>query len=136
MSTDGWVDAEIVVHIHNGILLKDKKKNTFKSVLEVDEHKAYYTKWSKSERERQIVYSTSIWNLERWYWWTYLEGGNGDTDIKNRLVGEKESGVNWENMETYIIHLENTTICKTDSKWEFALWHRELNPVLCDDLEG
>ena len=38
------MDTEIVVHIHNGILLKDKKKNTFKSVLEVDEHRAYYTK--------------------------------------------------------------------------------------------
>ena len=28
-----------------------------------------------------------------------------------------------------------TTICKIDSKWEFAVWHRELNPTLCDHLE-
>ena len=28
------------------------------------------------------------------------------------------------------------TVCKIDSKWEFALWHREPNPVLCDNLEG
>ena len=28
------------------------------------------------------------------------------------------------------------TICKIDSQWEFAVWHRELNPVLCNNLEG
>ena len=27
------------------------------------------------------------------------------------------------------------TICKLDSQWEFAVWLRELNPVLCDNLE-
>ena len=26
------------------------------------------------------------WNLERWYWWTYLQGSDGDTDIENRLM--------------------------------------------------
>ena len=32
---------------------------------EVDESRAYYTEWSKSERERQILYiNTCIWNLE------------------------------------------------------------------------
>ena len=28
------------------------------------------------------------------------------------------------------------TMWKTDSKWELAIWHRELNPVFCDNLEG
>ena len=28
------------------------------------------------------------------------------------------------------------TICKIDGKWEFAVWHRELSLVLCDNLEG
>ena len=35
-----------------------------------------------------------IWNLEKWYWWNYLQGRNGDTDIENKLVdpvGEGES---------------------------------------------
>ena len=27
-------------------------------------------------------------------------------------------------------------ICKIDRKWEFSVWHRELNPLLCDNLEG
>ena len=83
---------------------------------------ACYTDWSKSE-ERQISYiNTYIWNLERRYWWTYLRGNNGDTDIENRLVDtmrKGEGGMSWESdMKTYI------TICKTDSWWEFAVWHR------------
>ena len=28
------------------------------------------------------------------------------------------------------------TLCNIDHKWEFAMWHRELNPALCDNLEG
>ena len=33
-------------------------------------------------------------------------------------------------METY------NTVCKIDSQWEFAVWLRELNPGLCNNLEG
>ena len=29
-----------------------------------------------------------------------------------------------------------TTICKIDSLWEFDVWLRELNPGLCNNLEG
>ena len=28
------------------------------------------------------------------------------------------------------------TICKIDSQWESAVWHWQLNPVLCDKLKG
>ena len=67
-----------------------------------DEARAYYTEWSKAEREKQILYINAyIWNLEKWYWWTYLQERNEDSDIKNGLVdpvgGEKgkngESGI-------------------------------------------
>ena len=40
-----------------------------------------------------------IWNLEKWYWRTYLQGKNGDADVENRLVdtaGKGEGGTNWE----------------------------------------
>jgi len=101
---------------------------------EVNEPRAYYIGWSKSERETQILHiNACIWNLERWYWWFYLQGSNGDRHGEQAVdtVGKGKGGTNWENsMETYI------TICKTDSKWAFAVWHWELNPVLCDNLEG
>ena len=58
-----------------------------------------------------------MWNPERWYWWNYLQGSNGDTDIENRLMDtglgeEGEDGMyRGSNTETFI------TICKTDSQW-------------------
>ena len=93
MSISRWKDKEVVVHIHNGIWLNYKKEHILVSSNEVDEHRTYYTEWSKSERERQIPYiHTCIWKLERWYQWSYMQGSKGDTDIKNRLlnsVGKK-----------------------------------------------
>jgi len=63
---------------------------------------------NKSEREKQISHiNIYIWNLEKWCWWTYLQGRNRDTGIENRLMdtaGEGEGGTNWENsIETYIL---------------------------------
>ena len=47
ISTDKWMDKEVVVHIHNGMLLSHKK-NIFESVL----MRWMNLEWSKSERER------------------------------------------------------------------------------------
>ena len=38
-----WMGEEIVVHIHNGILLRYKKEHIWVSSNEVDEPGAYYT---------------------------------------------------------------------------------------------
>ena len=45
------MDKEIVAHIHNGILLSYLKGHIWVSFNEVNEPRAYYTEWSKSERE-------------------------------------------------------------------------------------
>ena len=67
----------------------------------MDEPTAYFTEWSKSERERQIPYINAyVWNLEKWYPWYYVQGDKEDTDGKNRLldsVGEGEGGMIWKN---------------------------------------
>ena len=94
------MDKEGVVYIHNGILLSYKKEHIWVSSNEVDETGAYYTEQSTLERERQILYiNTYMWNLERWYLWSYMQGSKRDTDVKNRLldsVGEGKGGMNWE----------------------------------------
>ena len=102
------MDKEAVVHLYNGILLHHKKEHVWVSSNKVDGPRAYYVEWSKSEREKQILYTnTYIWNLERWYWWQYLQGSNRDTDIERHMdvgVGkEREGGMYGEsNMEAYI----------------------------------
>ena len=60
-----WMDKEVVIHIYNGILLSHEKERIQISSCEVDERRPWYTKWSKSEREKQISYINAyIWNLE------------------------------------------------------------------------
>ena len=89
---------------------------------------------SQKEKNKYSYINPYIWNLETWYWWAFLWGSNRDTDIKNRLVdtvGQGKGGMKWESStETYII------ICKIDSQWESAVWHKELNLVLCDYMVG
>ena len=62
------------------------------------------TECKKSEREKQMSYINAfIWNLEKWYRWTYLQGRNRDTDVENGSAdteewggGEVEGGTTWE----------------------------------------
>ena len=54
----------------------------------------------KSEREKQILYiNTYMWNLEKWYRWTYLQSRNRDTDVESNCMdtmGGKSTRMNWE----------------------------------------
>ena len=136
MPIDRWMDKEVVVHIYNGILLSHKKECIWVSSDGVDEPRAYYTEWSKSERDKQILYINAyIWNPERWYWWIYLQGSDGDTDIENRLmdtVGDGEGGGHWErSMET--VTLPNV---KQMANGDLLYNTGSSKPVLGDNLEG
>ena len=40
-----------------------------------------------------------MWNLEKWYWWIYLQDSTKDTDVMNEHVDtmkEREGGTNWD----------------------------------------
>ena len=72
---------------------------------EVNEPRAYYTEWSKSEKQ---VYNINAYMKSRKVvQMNLLAGQHRDTDINNRLVdtvGEEEGGTNWESsMETIIL---------------------------------
>ena len=57
MSINKWMDKEDEVHRHSGILLSHKEEECFQfSSSEVDEPRASYRQWSKSEREKQVSY--------------------------------------------------------------------------------
>ena len=124
-STGKWIMKLWHIYIYNGILLSHKEENIWVSYNEVDEPRACYTEWSKSEREEQILHiHICIWNLERCYWWTYLQGSNEDADIVNRFLdtlGEWKDGTNRATLK--LIHY-----CNTTSLWEFAVRCRKLKP--------
>ena len=73
------------------------KRNTFESVLMRWMNLEPIIEGRESEKERQILYiDTYIWNLERRYQRSYMQGSKGDTDVKNRLldsVGEDKGGM-------------------------------------------
>ena len=47
-----------------------------------------------------------IWDLEKWYWWTNLQGKNEDADIEKGFVDTVEEG---ESMMGQHVHI---TMCK------------------------
>ena len=82
------------IHIYNGILLSHKKEWNLAISGNMDGSTGYYAKWNKSDRERQIPYDiTYMWNLKKWYKWTYLQSRNRLTDIENKLMVTKGESV-------------------------------------------
>ena len=65
MSIDRWMDKEDVVHIYNGILLSHYKERDKAICSNMDGPGDYHTKWSKSDRERQIYDITYMGNLKK-----------------------------------------------------------------------
>ena len=54
-----------MVHILSGILLSYKKEHIWVSSIEMDETGAYYTEWSKPERETSIQYTNNIYGFRK-----------------------------------------------------------------------
>ena len=66
MSIDRGMDKEDVVHIYSEVLLSHKKEWNNAICSNIDGPRDYYTKWSKSDRERQILYDIIfMWNLKK-----------------------------------------------------------------------
>ena len=90
MPIDRQMDTEDVVHMYNGILLSHKKEQNWVICRDMDGSRECHTEWSKSEWEKQISYINAyMWNLEKWYRWTALQGRNGDTDVENKRMDTK-----------------------------------------------
>ena len=66
MSIDRWMEKEDVVHASDGTLLSRKKKEIMPFAATQTQPKIIILKWSKSERERHILYhlyvESKIWH--------------------------------------------------------------------------
>ena len=65
----------------------------------------------KLEREKQVSYINAyMWNLEKWYRWTYWQSRNRDTDVENKHMDTKRNGgvgMNWEiKIDIYIYTIQ------------------------------
>ena len=61
----------------------------------------------KSEREKQLLYINAyMWNLEKWYRWTSLQGRNRDTDVEKKCMDTKEERMGgWEELGNWVWHI-------------------------------
>ena len=85
-----------MVHIYSGILLSHKKERNWVICRDVDGPRDCHTEWSKLEREKQILYINAyMWNLEKWYSWTGLQGRNRDTDVEDKRMDTKGGKWGW-----------------------------------------
>ena len=94
-----YTTDEVVVHIYNGILYSHKKEPIWVLCRDVDGPRIYLTEWNKSERDKKMYINALMWNLEKCYQWTYLQGRNRDADVENRYVDMergKEGDTKWE----------------------------------------
>ena len=120
MSTDRWMDKEIVVHVPNYSAIK-------RSAYELVLIRCMSLEPIIQSREKKLyIINTYIWNLERWYWWTYFQGSIGDTDRENTLVDTVRGRRGWDEWREQHGNIY-TNICKIDSQWKFAIWLRGLN---------
>ena len=75
------------MYVYNGMFISYKRERICVISSELDEARACYTEWNKSEREKQISYiNTHMWNLEKRYWWTYLQGKIRVSDMDKRIM--------------------------------------------------
>ena len=107
------------VHIYNEMFLSHQKEWNWVIWRDVDEPRDCHIEWSQLVREKQILYiNTYMWNLEKWYRWSYLQSRNRDIDIENKCIPKgEEGGMNWEagtDIDTllilYIKHINNENI--------------------------
>ena len=83
--TDKWIKDDVVytyTHTHHGISFSHKKEWNNAICSNLDEPRDYHTKWSKSERERQI-YITYMWDLKKMILMS-LFAKQKQTDIENK----------------------------------------------------
>ena len=82
-----------MIYIYNGILLSHKREWNNAMCSNLDGPRDDHTKWSKSNRGRQISYNnTNIWNLKKEYKWTYLKNRSRITEVKNKFVITRGKG--------------------------------------------
>ena len=103
-----------MVRIDTGLLLSHKKELNSAICKDMDRSGDCHTEWSKSEEEKQISHKiTCMWNLEKWYRYTYLQSRNRDTYVENKLRDTKGKGC-CDELGVWDWHI-HTTMYKIDN---------------------
>ena len=92
-STDEWIKK--MWYIHTMEYYSAIKRNEIGSFVEMRMDLETAIQSDVSQKEKQIPYINAyMWNLEKWYRSTGLQGRNGDTDVENKRMDTK-GGKRW-----------------------------------------
>ena len=96
----------------------------------VDGPRDCYTEWSKSGREKQILYMNAyLWGWGRWYR-SYLQSWNKTHRGKEQTFGHRDGEGRWNELGDWGWHIYTTdTLYKIDGlPWWFR-WLKKKNPA-------
>ena len=72
------------------------------NLVDMDGPGECHTEWSSSEREKQTSYIKAyMWNLEKWYRWSYLQSRKRDTNIEDKSMDAKGEEVEWDELREW-----------------------------------
>ena len=111
--------------MYNEILLDHQKEHICISSNEVDEPRASYTEWSKSERERQTSYINANMESRKMVLMNLLPRQQRRCRRREWTWGHRGGRRGWYKLGEQHWNLYITTR-KIDNQWEFVVWHSEL----------
>lgn len=71
VSINRWIDRQILVYLHNEILLNSKKEWTIDACNHMDELQIHCAKWKKPASPQEVLIE---------YWWFHLNNIRENTD--------------------------------------------------------
>ena len=123
------MDKEVVVHVHNGILLSHKKEHLLCVLMrQMNLEPIIQSEVSQKEKDKYCIL-THIYRIQKnvtkeFFHRAAMEKQTQRIDLWTRERGGEGEMYGESNMETYI------TVCKLDSHQEFAVWLRKLKQGL------
>ena len=95
-STEEWI--KMMWYIYTMEYYSTIKRNEIGSFVEtwMDLDTVIQSEVSQKEKNKISYINAYMWNLEKWYRWSYLQSRNRDTDVENKCMDTKGGrGVGW-----------------------------------------
>ena len=109
-SSQSWVQAITADTVWRKLKYIRNEECIWVSSNKADAPRAYYTEWSKSEREKYINVYT--WNPERWLLMNLFTGQQWRRRHRQQTCGHREGRRGWEKLRQWHCSIY-ITICKT-----------------------
>ena len=95
------MDKEDAVHTYNGMLLIIWKKTELFVEMWMELEVVIQSEVS----QRKYSINAYMWNLEKWYRWSYLQSRNRDTEVETKYMDTKRGKGREEDLGDWYWHI-------------------------------